>query len=117
MRRTRLKITGPRSERSYEAVISNCWDHLKELQQLRFIPGAPRELKPRGHALTIRKGKKVESWYVPRTLVKEVREKAKRYRLARELLAKMAYAELELLKLRATKAKVSGKREGHADAW
>lgn len=107
--RIRLKLVGPRSASSYKSTKETCWKNLKELEGEKFIPGALREMGPRAHSLSIRRGEKVESWYVPRSAVKEVRELADRYRRARELLAKIADAELSLLKLRVAANKQSAK--------
>lgn len=86
-------------------------DELMALVNRPFISGALRTIKPRAHALSVRRGEKVETWYVSRAHLKEVREMTDRYRTARELLTKIAGIEFSQLKERVASAKKSAKTQ------
>lgn len=99
----RIKLVGPRNPAPLIRAKSAFWERLKEMEHEAFIPGSLRELGPRAYSLALRKGDKVQSWYVPAKEVREVRAMTETYREARELLAKIGQLEFALLKLRIEK--------------
>ena len=92
------------------------WRKLKAMEDEPLIPGAlsligPQKGKRGAIALAVRKDGKLKSWYVPSQERAEVRAHVENYRVARELLAKIARCDLALLKLRVKARKLSERAE------